>query len=142
VDVLSKDEKDGREIEVLEPPPAPVVVLVSEDEKEVAPPMTPCLEDGELMDISDDIKGEMESLEEFDALDLSFEESRELARARGKRVRYWDEERRTDKRIRVEPMPSPEQPSEELDRFCFLCGRGLEPTGRTGGFYEPDLSRG
>jgi hypothetical protein len=104
------------------------------------PPMTPSLENGELMDISDDIKGEMESLEEFDALDLSFEESHELATARGKRVRYWGEERRTDKRIRVEPKPSPKQPSKELDCFCSFCGRGLEPTGRIGGFCEPNLS--
>jgi hypothetical protein len=102
--------------------------------------MTPSLEDGELMDISDDIEGEMELLEEFDAFDLSFEVFRELARAKGKRVRYWDEKQRTSKRICVELKPNPQQPSEELDHFCSFCGRELEPTRRTGGFYKPSLS--
>jgi hypothetical protein len=41
VGLVSEDEEDGEEVEALEPPSAPVIVLVSEDKEVVASPMTP-----------------------------------------------------------------------------------------------------
>jgi hypothetical protein len=84
IDLVSESE----EVEILEPPPVPVVDLVSEDEKEVALPITPSLEEVESMDTSEDTEGELRMLEEFEGLDLSCKESYELARAKGKRVKY------------------------------------------------------
>jgi hypothetical protein len=75
-------------------------------------------------------------LRELDGLDLSWEESRKLARAKGKRVIACDKMQRTAKRTEVELRTSPERPK----CFDFLNGREVDYTKRTRGFYELDLS--
>jgi hypothetical protein len=102
--------------------------------------MTPSSEEVITMDTSEDIEGELEKLEEFDELELSWEESRELARTKDKRVMYWDKEGRNAKRTRIKPRASSKRPSEESDLFCSFYGREPEPAKGTGGFYESGLS--
>jgi hypothetical protein len=121
VDLVSEDNDDDEEVEILEPPPVPIVDLIPEEKEEVALPFTPSLEEVdptlevvESMTTSEDTEDELEILVEFDKLTLSFEESRELAKTRGKRVIYWGKMQRPVKRTRIEPNLSPESsPSPE-----------------------------
>jgi hypothetical protein len=75
-------------------------------------------------------------LVEFDELTLSFEESCELARSRGTRVVYWDKVRRTTKRTRIEPSPSPERPKVEPDLSGYESDREMGSLKRTRGFWS------
>jgi hypothetical protein len=84
VDLVSESEKDNKEVEILEPPPIPVVDVDPYYEEET----THWQDEVVSMDTSEDTEGEIEMLEEFDKLDLSWEESQVLARAKGKRVQY------------------------------------------------------
>jgi hypothetical protein len=77
VDLVTEDEEDSEEMEVLESLPVLVIDLGTNDEKELEP-----------MDTSEDTEGELEMLAKFEKLTLSFEESRELVRTSGNRVRY------------------------------------------------------
>jgi hypothetical protein len=80
VDLVIESEADSEEVEILEAPHILVVDLgdctsLTLLQGEVVP-----------MDTSKDSEGEMEQLKELNGVNLSSEEFRESARARGKRV--------------------------------------------------------
>jgi hypothetical protein len=95
--VIESDESDD-EVEVLEPPPIPVIDLVTDNEDEVVPPSTLPLGEVVPIDTREDSEDELELLRELDGLDLSWEESRESARVRSKKVVAWGKVQRIAKK--------------------------------------------
>jgi hypothetical protein len=59
----------------------------------------------DLMDLSEDIESEANLLSELDDLHLSWEESRESTRTKGKKVIAWGRIRKTAKHTRVKMRP-------------------------------------
>jgi hypothetical protein len=99
---------------------ARVKALATDNEDEVTPPSTPLLGHEIPMDTSEDSESEMELLRELDSVNLSWEESRETARAvTGKRVINWGNMRRIAKRTICEMRASPDRPSSEPEHFGY-----------------------
>jgi hypothetical protein len=84
-----------------------MIDLVTDSEDEVALPLTPHLGEVVPMDTSEDTESKIELLREMESITLSWEESRESTRVRGKRVIAWG--RRTAKRTRVEMRGEPQE---------------------------------
>jgi hypothetical protein len=141
VDLVTESDASDDEVEILEPPPIPVLDLVTDNEDEVAPPSTPPLGDIVPMITNKDSKSEVELLREIGSVNLSWEESREAAKTMsGKVIMAWGKVCRIARRTKSEMRVSPERPSRELENFGYLNSRDVDFTKRIGGFYEPSLS--
>jgi hypothetical protein len=147
---------DG-EIYIIEPPPIPVVDLVTESEEEKdkveeenepgeskEPEIEDDLEEGfderanvDSMDTSGDTSGEITVLAEFDDISLSFEELRLRAKERGKRVRFGEQRSTPVKRTCFTRSPSRPSPDRStVDEGGYEGDTERELTKRVRGFWD------
>jgi hypothetical protein len=124
-------------VEILEPPPIPVIDLVTDSEDEVAPSSTPPKGDVVPMVASEDLESEVELLREIETLTYP---GRSSVRQPG-----WLEEKLSWAGVKCERWlrelkASLERPRRVPKHFGYSNGRDVDITKRTGGFYELGLS--
>jgi hypothetical protein len=112
----------------------------TDSEDEIVPPSTPPTGDIVPMETSEDTESEAKLLREIESIKLSWEESRELAKMKGKRIVACGKVRRTTKRTQVEMRASPERPSREPESSSYPHDGEIDSTKKTGGFYDTVLA--
>jgi hypothetical protein len=128
LEIPEPDDSEGDEVQILEPPPIPVVDLVTEEEGkveeegdlELPPASEEDTEPAEEEDLGvrnteENTESETAALARYEHHPCPPEEIRVRVRAESKWVSYFGRKRKTAKQTRIESSLSPERPRIEID---------------------------